>query len=119
VKHTITTAHEVEAASWDLAVEAMLRAPFAYLIDCRVKSPGKRLVHVAPGSVHLGLQRLNAPPELSMTQHDVIDKARELHAGSDFQVHGDVPPVAVDAGWWVTGSMFISRSDMEEPCTTT
>lgn len=65
MKHTITLSYEVEAESWDLALEQVLRAPFVHLTYCRVKPQGARLVHVAVSNVHQALgqlaQRANEP----------------------------------------------------------
>jgi hypothetical protein len=59
MKIRVTMTHEVEAPGWDFAVQAVLKAPVAHLIDCRVKEPGKRLVHVAPSNVQLAHETLH------------------------------------------------------------
>lgn len=60
MKIQVTMTHEVEAESWDYAVQAVLKDPVGRLVDCRVKEPGKRLVHVAPGNVRLASETLRA-----------------------------------------------------------
>lgn len=60
MKHTVMITHEVEAASWDQAVEKVLREPFVHIVDCRVKSPGSRLIHVMPSILKEALARLLA-----------------------------------------------------------
>lgn len=51
MKVVITTVHEIEAESWDKAVETYLQEPLQHLTDCRVKAPGQRLLHIAPGNL--------------------------------------------------------------------
>jgi hypothetical protein len=60
MKHIITITHHVEAATWDLAVEEVMREPFAHMTDCRVKTPGKQLIHVTISIMKEALARMRA-----------------------------------------------------------
>ena len=60
MKHTVTITHEVEADHWDLALEKVMRDPFGCVKDCRVKSPGKQLIHVMPSILREALERMRA-----------------------------------------------------------
>jgi hypothetical protein len=64
MKHTVTITHLVEADSWDEAVGKVLQDPITDVIDCRVKSPGKQLIHVIVSvfkEVHARLHTTAAP----------------------------------------------------------
>lgn len=60
--HTIivTITHHVEAESWDKAVESVLRDPITHMVDCRVKVPGKQLLHVVASVFKEAYARLQA-----------------------------------------------------------
>lgn len=60
MKHTVTITHVVEASHWDLAVEEVMRHPFEHVIDCRVKPPGSKLVHVTVSIMKEALARMRA-----------------------------------------------------------
>jgi hypothetical protein len=60
MKHTVTITYEVEADHWDLALEQVMREPFRNVSDCRVKSPGKQLLHIMPSILQQALARMRA-----------------------------------------------------------
>lgn len=59
MKHTVTLTYEVEASSWDLAIEQVLRWPLDGIADAKVKTPGKALVHVAPSNIRQAAAHIN------------------------------------------------------------
>jgi hypothetical protein len=56
--HTVTITHVVEADTWDGAVEKVLRNPITHVVDCRVKTPGKQLLHVMASVFREAYERL-------------------------------------------------------------
>lgn len=58
MNHTVTITHEVEAESWDLAVEKVLRSPNERISYVTVKSPGTRLTHVNMATLCRALKQI-------------------------------------------------------------
>lgn len=56
--HKVTLVYEVEAESWDLAIEQVLRTGQQHLKDCTTKEPGRRRVYTPASTVRMASYQL-------------------------------------------------------------
>lgn len=56
--HKVTLIYEVEADTWDLAIEQVLKTGQSHLVDCTTKTPGKRRVYTPASTVRMAAHQL-------------------------------------------------------------